>query len=335
MAACTAPTSRSAQSADVRSPVSASAIPSATPAVSASLSPAPLPPPSTAPTPIALPTFTQLSVPSSSVIWALVAGSRLFRSEDRGDTWEERTIPTNATNIRISFLDGRDGWLLSGGSGQTPCPTETATIWRTSDGAATWKDTGTAGIAEAGCKSGISVVSPTIGFVGLAGEEQVGSMYRTSDGGRSWASVGALPDPPGVSRTADARYWTGPVHRFGPVLLVTLERQAAAGGTIFVYRSLDEGRSWAYLATLPRAFRPGFITATRWAQLLVPGQSQETTDAGATWHSLASDYGQAAPYAPQVEFGDAQTGYATVRGAIQRSLDGAAHWTGLHTPGTR
>jgi len=260
---------------------------------------------------------------------------RLFRSADRGDTWVERTTPSNAANIRISFLDDREGWLLSGGSGQTPCPAETVTIWHTTDGAATWVETGTAGIAEAGCKGGISAVGPTTALMGLAGEAQAGSLYRTTDGGRSWELTGALPEPPGSSRAADVRYWTGPVHRFGPALLVTLERQATAGGTISVYRSLDEGRSWAYLATLPTAVRPGFVTAARWVQLLVPGQSQETTDSGATWHPLASDYGQAAPYAPQVEFGDSQTGYATVRGAIQRSLDGAAHWTGLRTPGTR
>jgi photosystem II stability/assembly factor-like uncharacterized protein len=33
-------------------------------------------------------------------------------------------------------------------------------------------------------------------------------------------------------------------------------------------------------------------------------------------------------------FGDANVGYATVRGSIQRTTDGGAHWTAIKTPGT-
>ena len=33
-------------------------------------------------------------------------------------------------------------------------------------------------------------------------------------------------------------------------------------------------------------------------------------------------------------FGDATTGYATVRGSLQRTTDGGAHWTAIKTPGT-
>jgi len=47
-----------------------------------------------------------------------------------------------------------------------------------------------------------------------------------------------------------------------------------------------------------------------------------------------TDYSQAAPIAPQIVFGDAMVGYATVRGEIQRTTDGGAHWTKIKTPGT-
>ena len=60
----------------------------------------------------------------------------------------------------------------------------------------------------------------------------------------------------------------------------------------------------------------------------MPGSSSSaTTDAGASWHSFATDYVQAAGVPPQIVFGDAQTGYATVRGGIQRTSDGGVHWT--------
>jgi photosystem II stability/assembly factor-like uncharacterized protein len=60
----------------------------------------------------------------------------------------------------------------------------------------------------------------------------------------------------------------------------------------------------------------------------------ETGDSGAGWHPFTTDYAQAPPIAPEIVFGDGRVGYATVRGAIQRTLDGGAHWTGIKTPGT-
>jgi photosystem II stability/assembly factor-like uncharacterized protein len=91
-----------------------------------------------------------------------------------------------------------------------------------------------------------------------------------------------------------------------------------------------------YLAAAPD---PGvsiaFVTATRWLQISnAQGESKETTDAGRSWHAYASDYGNAAPITSEFVFGDAQVGYATVRGGIQRTIDGGLHWTGLKTPGT-
>jgi photosystem II stability/assembly factor-like uncharacterized protein len=60
----------------------------------------------------------------------------------------------------------------------------------------------------------------------------------------------------------------------------------------------------------------------------------ETTDGGATWHKYTTDYSQAAPITADFVFGHADFGYATVRGAIQRTMDAGAHWTTIKTPGT-
>ena len=54
-----------------------------------------------------------------------------------------------------------------------------------------------------------------------------------------------------------------------------------------------------------------------------------------TAHAYASGYGQAAPIAPIVVFGDPQVGYATVRGSLQRTVDGGLHWSAIRTPGTQ
>ncbi|HEV2477140.1 MAG TPA: hypothetical protein VGX22_11410, partial [Candidatus Dormibacteraeota bacterium] len=87
------------------------------------------------------------------------------------------------------------------------------------------------------------------------------------------------------------------------------------------------GVSWAYITeTRAASHAIGFVTSSRWIELISPDQSSETTDGGQTWHSLNTDYSQAAPIAPQIVFGDANVGYATVRGEIQRTADGGAHW---------
>ena len=103
----------------------------------------------------------------------------------------------------------------------------------------------------------------------------------------------------------------------------------------YVYRSTDRGASWSYLTTAPRAgLAPVFITPLRWIQISPGTVAQETTDGGVSWHPYSADYSQAAPVAPQIAFGDANTGYAAVRGSLQRTTDGGAHWTHIQTPGT-
>ena len=192
----------------------------------------------------------------------------------------------------------------------------------------------TSGIAEAQCKNGLSFSDLQHGFLSASDPSGALTIYRTGDGGRSWTGS-RLPDPPGfVAGSAAQAVFVGPVRAFGATFLVEVIGEAVSGETRFVFRSQDGGATWAYLATTPVPSSVAFVTATRWLQLLLPGQTRETTDAGASWHLYASDYGQAAPVPPQVVFGDPQIGYATVRGSIRRTLDGGLHWTGIRTPGT-
>jgi len=126
------------------------------------------------------------------------------------------------------------------------------------------------------------------------------------------------------------------VHQFGSVLLVDAYGQSVNSGQPagYVFRYTDRGATWTYLATLPNPARqPAFVTASRWLDLVVHGQSQETLDAGKSWHAYPSDYEQAAPISPDVIFANTEVGYATIRGGLQRTIDGGLHWTPLRTPG--
>jgi len=294
--------------------------------------------PSTRPTgtaaQIPLPTYARLSAPSGGVVWIVVGGLRLFRSVDRAATWEERQLPSPGLDPEIAFVSEREGWLFSAGPAATQCQVQTVTLWHTRDGGSTWESVPPTGVANARCKNGVAFADSKSGFINAWDTNDPPILYRTTDSGGLWTPSRSLPDPPGfTTRGAGATVRPGRVRAFGSTLLL----EATGGGqpSRWVYRSLDGGDTWAFVANGPDPNNPVvFVTPTRWLQLVAAGQSQETVDSGATWHAYGSDYAQAAPTAPDIIFGDPLVGYATVRGELRRTLDGGARWTILKTPGT-
>lgn len=265
------------------------------------------------------------------MIWALIAETRLFVSSDRGDSWQERSTPPGLTNMEIAFANDRDGLILTVGVPATECQTQSATIWRTSDGAASWQKVTSSGIADSMCKRGLSSADATHAFFATMSPNAGSLVYRTADAGVSWTASAPLPIPANLaSHGAQFVQITERPRAFGSVVLVG----GGAGQTKDVFRSTDGGATFVYASTVEASGSVGYISATRWLQLGPPAGSTETTDGGATWHAYTTDYSQAAPIAPDVVFGDAMVGYATVRGSIQRTIDGGAHWTAIKTPGT-
>ena len=287
------------------------------------------------PSPIALPSFAQLSAPGGTVLWALVAGTRLFRSLDRGDTWAERTIPSGLANVEVSFANDTNGLLLSAGSPASACQTQTASIWKTEDGAASWQQVTATGIADPMCKRGVTSADSSRALFTAYGPNSGPVIYRTADAGRTWTASTPLPNPPGFTFTTPGGVviLPGRPHPFGSVILV--DAQGYGEQKRYVFRSTDGGATFTYASTVPTGEGAvAVVTATRWLQVGPPGSSMETTDGGSTWHAYKTDYSQAAPVTGDFLFGHADVGYATVRGAIQRTLDGGAHWTTIKTPGT-
>ena len=309
---------------------------SPTPSPTASPTATPIQTPTNAPTaspsPISLPSIAQLSAPSGTIVWALVAGTRLFRSSDRGDTWAERSVPPGLANIEVSFADDTSGLLLSTSSPATQCQTQTVSMWKTANGAASWQQVAATGIADAMCKRGLASADTTRALFAAYSPNAAPLVYRTADGGATWAASQRLPDPPGFTTQGGIALVPGRPRAFGSVVLLDTAdgRQQAK----YVFRSTDSGATWTYASKTTFEGAIAFVTASRWLLLIAPGYSMETTDSGASWHASSSDYSQAAPTSPEVVFGDATVGYATVRGAIQRTTDGGTHWTTIKTPGT-
>jgi photosystem II stability/assembly factor-like uncharacterized protein len=312
-------TQRNAATSPTPSPTLATPTPTATNAPTAS------------PSPIALPSFAQLSAPSGTVVWALVGGTRLFRSSDRGDTWEERTLPSPVINPDIAFMNDKDGLVLSAGSAATQCQVQSVSIWKTSDGAGTWQQIPHSGIADAMCKRFLSSADSTHAYFTTYSPNAGSLIYRTADAGAGWTASAPLPIPPSLASHGGLfASITERPRAFGSVVLVG----GGGGQTKVVFRSTDGGATFTNASTVEASGSVAYVTATRWLQMAPSIPWMETSDGGATWHDYTTDYTQAAPIAPDVVFGDASVGYATVRGAIQRTTDGGAHWTAIKTPGT-
>jgi photosystem II stability/assembly factor-like uncharacterized protein len=316
-------------------PLSASTTPASTPTAS--------PSPTVPATAITLPSTAQLSAPSGTVVWAFVADSRLFRSTDRGDTWQDRSAALPGyPNREIEFVSDTDGWLAIFSSA-TQCQNQSVGITHTTDGGAKWDPLTIAGVESPAdppgtggprCKERLVLTDAQRGFLSAFGQDSAPVIYRTSDGGRTWSASTLLPIPPGFTIVPSGAFLRAErVRAFGGTRLVLV--RTSDGRASYVFRSDDGGATWSYLVTVPQgegAF--AFVTATRWLQIGAPGSSKETTDGGATWHALTTDYSQAAPIAPEIVFADPLVGYATARGGIQRTIDGGAHWVGITTPGT-
>lgn len=286
--------------------------------------------------PISLPSFADLSAPSGTVVWALVAAKRLFRSTDHGDSWIERTLPAPVTNPAIAFVSDSEGWMVLAGPPGTQCQQQAIGFAHTTDGAATWQAVMPTGIAPAQCKENLVFPDAQHGFLSAWDPNSAPVIYRTGDGAKTWAASKPLPDPPGFTTTsAGFTLRAGAVNAFGQALLVEAVGQTIGGQRRSVFISGDGGASWTFVSDAPDPDSSVvFATGARWFQLPAGAIPKETTDSGASWHAFATDYTQAAPVAPVVVFGDEQTGYATVRGAIKRTIDGGAHWTTIRTPGT-
>ena len=317
ISACAPATSAPTPSSTVTTSATSTAAPTQTPVATSSVTPSG--------TPIALPTTAQIAAAGNGVVWLFINGDHLFRSSDKGDTWTARTLPQGTSpDARIAFVTMNDGWLLSS-STATQCSGQPVTLWRTTDGAATWTKADVTGIDAAQCKDSVAFVDAQRGYIGAWDPNTQPKIYRTADCGKTWSSS-TLPNPPAQRPATFAD--------FGSTVLVSAQ-SGAAPNRHYAFRSANAGSTWTSVSTGPLEASPiVFVTAARWVQIGAPGQSQETTDGGSSWHALTTDYQQAAPVAAQIAFGDANTGYATVRGSIQRTTDGGAHWTAIKTPGT-
>jgi photosystem II stability/assembly factor-like uncharacterized protein len=138
---------------------------------------------------------TCLTVQGTSNVWIATGGgarARVFRSTDRGHTWQVADTPVHAGSsasgiFSIAFSDARHGVVVGGDYTKPKQPFDNTSL--TDDGGKTWRLA--RGPMPQGYMSAVAYVPGTNGrtlvAVGLAGTA------RSNDGGESWAMIDSVP----------------------------------------------------------------------------------------------------------------------------------------------
>jgi photosystem II stability/assembly factor-like uncharacterized protein len=254
--------------------------------------------------PTSLPASPVISAPSLVRIhmfdplngWGLT-DTNLVRTLDGGLTWVDIT-PPGVTSLGYSastyFLDPLTGWMLIPGADFS-----TGTLVYTTDGGSNWTSTA---VPFGGGQ--FDFINVTSGFILVdrgagAGSEAV-DVYSTSDGGASWTTVYVMQ--PGAGENVNTLPFGG--QKSGFAFLDSSHAWVGGNipmdGYIYLYHSLDGGRTWAkqdpllpagFETAMTEAMTPRFFSAVDGILpvRLLAGESAfdfyVTHDSGATWTS--------------------------------------------------
>lgn len=288
-----------------------------------------------------------VAAPAAGVLW-IAAGGELLHSVDAGSSWSRMPVAGSAISVRFrdathgwcGTQDGRVLWTADGGTtwsqaitpttddprGVTRVITEGSAlvavvgqdIWCSTDGGARWS------VARDGDSWApkIAFATPSVG-VAIEGGDSV----RTIDGGRTWSSPADVvshtqPDIPDMMMTSEV-WFASPTTGY------------VMTDTHVVYRTDDAGLTWAKIAP-PFLDRYGESAAappmpnssakvgTRWLFCGESGSITYTSDSGATYQNITSDFNEDLRAA---SFDTTLTGLGVTEGDMLLTNDGGALWS--------
>ncbi len=140
----------------------------------------------------------------------LVVEGRLFLTDDRGQSWEERTPPGGAAVLAADFLPDGTGWAVLSPNAP-PAPLPELQLATTMDSGLTWAlqplTVPTTPSDPPVSDAALSLDGPDAAELMLrfasSSNFHLGAQFRTHDGGRSWTRMplpeGTPEDAPGVA----------------------------------------------------------------------------------------------------------------------------------------
>ncbi len=216
--------------------------------------------------------WAALKLPSSSSF----SLGRLFVTQDGGQTWQERSLPTGAA---VLFLDALNGWTAGGAAGNQ--------LYHTQDGGFTWQLQGLELQPGVQATVGLPHFSDREnGWLPVAVIKPDGTrleLYTTQDGGRTW----------GQDTTADTLVAGEPISLSAEIFVSALPEQADS--LVTVYQNLpsdtvlvkfnDDLHGWA---TIQQGSCQGDKSSAS-AEPLTCQQTWQllaTEDGGRTWREI-------------------------------------------------
>ena len=247
--------------------------------------------------------------------WAINRQAQVFVTNSAGTTWTKVSDSQASSGESIStaedvqFVSGMDGWAQAGLS-----------VWRTSDGGATWQQTlSTRTPGVNGQPTGIYAIDKN--RVVVSGSN--GQIYLTKDGGGTWKIESPVPgnfDFSDVWFADEKRGWLTGSRSSRPLLMQTL----------------DGGESWKEIAVdfdiLPTSVcfvgGQGWLAGARRVEtgssVTLAGVLLQSNDGGKYW--TATEFDPNEPFFTSVRFSDTTHGWLVGRDTLYRTEDGGKTW---------
>lgn len=226
----------------------------------------------------------------------LASATKVYRSVNRGQTWQALNTPSNIQIQSIEFVNSNVGFIGK----------STTSILKTTDGGQTWQETATTN------NSGLSFLS--IKFLNTStgyASREFNTILKTTNGGTTWTTTGA-------NITTGIYSMSFPNDTIGYLV----------GDNGAMYRTRNAGATWTFISPLAglifnmQLYSVYFISADTGFAVGYRGRILKTVDGGNSWQSPSFSYYDVA----SIAFPDAGKGYALTNGNLYKTADTAKTW---------
>lgn len=223
--------------------------------------------------------------------------NKLYRSSDRGKTWQLVNNDLKLQIVGVDFLNSKIGY----GSRWDG-------LYRTTDGGVTWNDL--PHFNSSTLITSLKFLNDTVGYISTENT----TIYRRTNIDTIWAEFGSM------------------AFRIHDFFIVNDSVAYAGGESGSIYRTSDSGKTWSWASPETTAYQynieslfflndtVGFATGFR-------GRILKTTDGGKNWTAYSPHYADI----KSLSFGSATTGYASNGNKVYKTTNAGQNWLPLST----